>query len=174
MRSTRWIADIGAGRIVAMLVLKNAVEDDEFLAASMGMARKGAAWRITHDRCGAGLLVTDTEQHAPIDTRGGARDPFLPTCLDDNGTLEIVVDTHGQTSAGSLLAAASPAPRLASACCPRLRRSHRPPWNWCLRSAWATASLTTLLRSRRMGSTASEAREGKLKDICVQYQVGIW
>jgi len=41
-------------------------------------------------------------------------------------------------------------------------------------SAWATASLTTLLRSRRMGSTASEAREGKLKDICVQYQVGIW
>ena len=61
MRSSGRVADVSACRIVAMFVLKHAVEDDEFLATGVGMARKGAGWRITHDRGGAGLFLTDTE-----------------------------------------------------------------------------------------------------------------
>src|SRR5215470_10264878 len=38
MRSARRIANIGADRIVAMLVLKDAVEDEEFLAADVHVA----------------------------------------------------------------------------------------------------------------------------------------
>ena len=102
MRSTRRVADIGASRIVAMFVLKNSVEHDEFLAASVGMARKSAGWRITHDRGGARLFLANTEQHAPVDTLSRAGNPVLPGCMDDDGTSEIIVDAHGQSSAGSL------------------------------------------------------------------------
>src|SRR5579871_920528 len=96
MRSIWRVADVRAGRIVAMLVLKNAVEDDEFLATAVGMARKGAGRRIAHDRGGAGLLLADTKQHAPVNTRRGAGNPVLPGCMNDNGTTEIVVDAHDQ------------------------------------------------------------------------------
>ena len=101
MRSTWRVADIRASRIVTVLVLKNAVEDDEFLATSVGMARKGAGWRIPHDRGGTSLLLADTKQHAPVDARGWASNPVLPGRMDDNGTSEIIVDAHGQGSVGS-------------------------------------------------------------------------
>src|SRR5579859_2792317 len=101
MRSPWRVADIRASRIVAMFVLKNAVEDDEFLATGVGMARKGATWRITHDRGGASLFLADAEQHAPVDTWGRAGDPVFPGRMHDDGTGEIIVDTHGQSSAGS-------------------------------------------------------------------------
>ena len=78
MRSTWRVADIRASRIVPVFVLKNAVENDEFLPTGVGMARKGAGRRIKHDRGGTGLLLADAEQHAPVDTRGRARNPVLP------------------------------------------------------------------------------------------------
>src|SRR5262249_8978924 len=61
------VAERHAGRVIAVFVLKDAVEDDDLLAAAVRMAGERAAWRVSYDRRRARHLVANAEQHAPID-----------------------------------------------------------------------------------------------------------
>ena len=95
MRSPWRIANIGTDRIVAMLVLKDAVEDEELLAAAVHVARERTAGRIADDRGGPSLLVADAKEHAPLDTRSRARNPCLLRRMDHNRPGKIIIDAHG-------------------------------------------------------------------------------
>ena len=69
MVCTNRIADICARRIVAMLVLKNAFQDDEFLTTTMGVLRKGTALCVADDARRARDFVTDAVEHTAVHTR---------------------------------------------------------------------------------------------------------
>src|ERR1043166_5171108 len=95
MRGARWVAEITAGRIVAMFVLKSTVQHENLLAATVRVAGKSTPGSIAHDRGGAGDLAADAEQHAPVDARRRAGHPIQLRGVDDNGFRQIVVNAHG-------------------------------------------------------------------------------
>ena len=66
MAAGRRVADIGAGGIVAVLVLKDAVQHQELLAAAMGVRREVAVPGVADDGGGAGHLVPDAVEHAAV------------------------------------------------------------------------------------------------------------
>ena len=90
----RRIAHIAARRIVAALVLEDAVQHQNLLAAGMAMGGKGAAGGVAHDGGGAGFLPADAEQHAPLHPRCGTGHPGLRSGMDHGADGEIVVQQH--------------------------------------------------------------------------------
>ena len=88
------ITYIGAGRIVAMFILKRSLKYDEFFAPGMGMSGKVAARRIADDRGGAGDLGPDPVQHAAVDAGHGRGHPRQVVCVDQDALSEIGVEGH--------------------------------------------------------------------------------
>ena len=88
------VADIGACRIVAMLVLEGALQHDEFLAPAMGMGGKGAARRIADDGGGTRHLIPDPVQHPAIDTLHGRSLPGLLFRVHNDAFREICIQFH--------------------------------------------------------------------------------
>jgi hypothetical protein len=67
----RRIANIRPDGIVAVLVLKHAFEDEEFLAASVYVRGEMAFRRVANDGGCSSDLIADAIEHAPFDTRHG-------------------------------------------------------------------------------------------------------
>ncbi len=69
----RRVADIGAGREIAVFVLKDAVEDDELFATSVRVGGEFRPRRVSHDAGRARDFVADPVKHAAVDAghRGG-------------------------------------------------------------------------------------------------------
>ena len=90
----RRIADIGAGGIVAMLVLEDAVEHQELLAAAMGVRREMAVRGVADDRGGARHLVPDAVEHAAVHAWDRRRRPVQPGRMHRRASAEIRVEVH--------------------------------------------------------------------------------
>src|SRR5262249_37530741 len=76
MRRPRRIAEIGPGRVIAMLVLKDTFQNQNFFATTVRMTREGPAASIAHDRCGTRDLAANAKQHAPINAGRRTGDPI--------------------------------------------------------------------------------------------------
>ena len=94
VRCGRRVAHIGACGIVAVFILKHALQDDKFFAAGMGMRREIAARRIAHDRRGACHLVTDPVEHTPIHALHRRGLPVDPVRMHDDTPGKIRVELH--------------------------------------------------------------------------------
>src|SRR5262249_24588793 len=94
MARGRRIADVAPRRIVAALVLKDTLENEEFFAAEMRVRREGGAWRVANDGRCARDLVTDAVEHSALNTRHRRAHPG-PWCGMDRGALgEVGIDPH--------------------------------------------------------------------------------
>jgi hypothetical protein len=69
MARVRRIADVGSDRIVAMLILKYAIQDEELLTASMHVRRETAFRRVSNDGRGTGHFLADSIEHTSFDAR---------------------------------------------------------------------------------------------------------
>src|SRR5262249_53136677 len=115
----RRIADVAARREIAMLVLKDAFEDEEFLAAGMDVRREGTLRCIAHDRRRPGDLVTEAIEHAALDARHRRGLPRQPGGMDRGPFIEIGIELHARPPS-------LPAPSSAT-------------WQLCIRLAATTA-----------------------------------
>ena len=75
MRRAGRIADVGAGRVIAVFVGEHTLEYQEFLAFRMAMAGKRTSRRVAHDAGCPRDLVADAIQHQPVDPGFGRHDP---------------------------------------------------------------------------------------------------
>lgn len=75
------IADVSAGGIIAMFVLKDAVENDELFATAMGVGRKQTSGCVTDDGGGACHLPANPIQHPAINIGGGRWNPRADSIL---------------------------------------------------------------------------------------------
>src|SRR5262245_50953003 len=75
VRCGRWIANIGPGRKIPVLILENPFEHQEFLATTVDVRRELAVWRIAYDRGGASHFATNAVKHATVDSRYWRADP---------------------------------------------------------------------------------------------------
>src|SRR5690242_8085887 len=75
MRRARRIADITPCREVSVLVLKDAVQDNELFAARVNMRREPAVGGITDDRCRPRHFAPDPVEHTTVDASYGRRRP---------------------------------------------------------------------------------------------------
>ena len=57
MRGAGWVAEIAAGRVVAMLILEDTVQYEDLLAAMMRVTRESAASRVAYNRRRTGDLA---------------------------------------------------------------------------------------------------------------------
>ena len=74
MAAARWVTQVGAGRIHAVLVGEGSFQDEDFLPARVGMRREGGSRRVPdYTRGQAERFVT--HQVAPFDPRGRGRLP---------------------------------------------------------------------------------------------------
>src|SRR5215472_13663748 len=71
----RWVADISARGVVAVLILKYAVQHQELLAATVGVGREAAVRGVADDRGRARHLIADAVEHSSVDTGNGRRRP---------------------------------------------------------------------------------------------------
>ena len=93
MRGRR-IADVGAGRELAVLILEHAVEDEKFLPAVVRMRGKMATGCVANDRCGSGHLIAYAIQHAPLDPGHRRSDPGQSAGVDGDATGKISIEFH--------------------------------------------------------------------------------
>ena len=83
-----------------MLVLENAVQDQELLAAAMGVGREVAVRRIAHDRGRARHFIADAVQHAPVDSGDRRWPPVEPRRMNRDPPRKVGVQFHGLNSIG--------------------------------------------------------------------------
>ena len=112
------VADVGAHRVVAMLVLKHAFEHDELLAPAVRVRREMASRRVAHDGSGARHLVANAIEHAPLHAGDGRIHPRLLRGVNDDALAEVCVDVHDYPIVDAPLCSAAHAPALAHACAP--------------------------------------------------------
>src|SRR5262249_49777148 len=72
----RRIADIGTGRVIAMLVLESALKHKKLFAAVMRVRREAAGRRVAHDRGRSSDLAADAIEHPPVDPGDWRGDPW--------------------------------------------------------------------------------------------------
>ena len=101
-RESRRIADVGPGREVAVLVLKDAVEDQKLLAAAVGMSRETAVGHIANDRGGARHLAADAVEHPPVDAGDRRRGPGEVPGMDDDPLQKIGIEFHSLPRCGGV------------------------------------------------------------------------
>src|SRR5271167_914451 len=65
------VANVSARRIVAVLVLEDAVEHQELLAPAMGVRRETTVRGVANDRGRARHLIPDAVEHSPFDPGDG-------------------------------------------------------------------------------------------------------
>jgi hypothetical protein len=63
----RRITNVGSDRIVAMLILKYTIQDQELLTASMHVRRETAFRRVSNDGRGTGHFLTNSIEHTSFD-----------------------------------------------------------------------------------------------------------
>ena len=90
----RRIADIGAGRVVTVFVLKDAIQDEKLLTSGMDVRRERAARCISDDRCRPGNLIADPVEHAAVDTGHRRSDPRYSCCMNGCTYRKISVQFH--------------------------------------------------------------------------------
>src|SRR5258708_7750453 len=83
MRGGWRIADIRAGRKVAVLVLEHAVEHEELFAAAMRVRREAGAQGVAHDRGRARHLAAHAIEHAALDAGDRRPRPGEARRVDD-------------------------------------------------------------------------------------------
>src|SRR5262249_13640969 len=76
VRRPRGIAEVGPGRVVAVLVLKDALPDQKLLSTPLRMTREGAATRGAPPRRGASDFTANAKQHAPVYAGRRTGDPI--------------------------------------------------------------------------------------------------
>lgn len=89
------IPNVGAGRVIAMLVGKNAVKHQKLFTAAMRVLAELRAGRIANDAGGAGKLATNPVKPMPPDA--GARGGYPGIVChrrDDNTLIKIGVDAE--------------------------------------------------------------------------------
>lgn len=69
MTRNRRVANVGAGRKVTMLILKDPVQNDELLAATVGVRRELAVRCVSNHRGRPRHLITQAVQHATLHAR---------------------------------------------------------------------------------------------------------
>lgn len=77
-----------------MLILKYAVEDDEFLAAFMDMRRKMAVWRIADNGGCACNLTANAVEHPAVNACHWRRHPIKAVATEKYAFVEIGIDFH--------------------------------------------------------------------------------
>src|SRR5262249_10623162 len=83
-------------RLVAALVLKDSLEDEEFFAAEMRVRREGGAWRVANDGGCARDLVTDAVEHSALDARHWRAHPVQFPRMDRGALGEVGVDPNNR------------------------------------------------------------------------------
>src|SRR5215472_4938203 len=63
----RRVADIAPGGKIAVLILKHALEHQEFFPAAVGVSGEATARRVANDGSGSRDLVADAVEHTPFD-----------------------------------------------------------------------------------------------------------
>src|SRR5208337_3465311 len=97
------IADVRSGREIAMLVLEDAVKDQELLAAAVSMRGETTVRRVPDDRGGARHLIANAIQHPAVDAFHRRGDPWKPRGMDRDPLRKIRVDLHGSSRSPALL-----------------------------------------------------------------------
>lgn len=94
VRGSRWIANVRAGGIIAMLILEYTLEHEEFFPALMRVAREVGMRSVADDGGGARHLPTDPIQHAALDASSWRGRPFERRCMDHCALREIRIELH--------------------------------------------------------------------------------
>ena len=97
----RRVANVGAGREIALLVLEHAVEYQELLAAAMGVGGEAAIRGIAHDAGGAGDLAADPVEHAAVHAGRRRGLPGQRSRVDRRPPGKVRVQVHRSCSAAS-------------------------------------------------------------------------
>lgn len=95
MARFRWVADIGTGWKVTVLVLKDPLEDNELLAAGVDVGSELTARVVADDRRGMSALGTDSIQHPTLDAchpRGRSVDVIA---IHDDAFGGVCIHIHG-------------------------------------------------------------------------------
>src|SRR2546423_3688242 len=95
MAAARRVAQVGAGRVHAVLVGEGPFQDEDFLPARVGMRREGGPGRVPYDARGQAERFV-THQVAPLDPRGRGRFPGEVSSLKGNGLGEVSAQRHGK------------------------------------------------------------------------------
>src|SRR5262245_53453918 len=98
VRGGGWVANVRADRIPAVLVLEHTFEHQELLAAAVPVCGEVALRRVAHDRGGPRNLLTDSIEHAPLDTAHGGWNPRNARRVYRGTRREICVQVHGRPS----------------------------------------------------------------------------
>src|SRR5205085_10730955 len=94
MARCRWIAQVATQGIVAVLVLKGAIDNEELLPAPVRVGRKGAAGSVPNNGGRARHLFADPVEHLALDARHRRSNPVDVTSVDHGALAEIGVDSH--------------------------------------------------------------------------------
>ena len=94
MARGRRIANIGTGRIIAVLVLKHAVEHQKLFATAMRVRREAAGRCVPNHGRRSGHLITDAIEHAPVDARDRGGNPRKLGWMHRDPLREIGVQFH--------------------------------------------------------------------------------
>lgn len=89
------VADVGAGREIAVFILEGAFEDEEFLAAAVGVGGEAAAGGVADDGGGAGDFAADPIEHAALHALDGRGDPGEPGRVHGGAGGEVGIQVHG-------------------------------------------------------------------------------
>ena len=101
----RWIPDVGAGRVIAMLVGKHAIKHQKLFTAAMRVLAELRAGRIANDAGGTGYLAANPVKPMPPDAGARGRHPgVVRHRLDDDALIKIGVDAEIGVVQGSLWA----------------------------------------------------------------------
>ena len=91
VRCTRRVTQVGAGRIVSVLIGKNTVQHQNFLPAIVPVRAESRTWRVAHDAGGTANFSTDAIQHAAFNASLRRGRPLCFCGMHDDALREIVM-----------------------------------------------------------------------------------
>ncbi len=92
-----------------MFILEGAFEDEEFLAAAVGVGGEAAAGGVADDGGGAGDFAADTIEHAALHAGDGRGDPGELGGVHGGAGGEVGIQVHwGRSRLGKALGAGGP------------------------------------------------------------------
>ncbi len=96
MQGARRIPDVGAGRILAVLVGERPGQHEELLAERVFVGGKGRPGHVAHDARGPRDFVADTVEQLSLDARFGRCNPRRGPGVDNDPVFQVGVQFHGR------------------------------------------------------------------------------